>query len=44
MTAYELFSNIREAYSQEFRERKRKDKDKGENPYKSMRREMGLPD
>ena len=40
--AYELFTNTREAYRQDWKDQKRKEKDKWVNPYESMKRQMGI--
>jgi hypothetical protein len=42
MLAYELFVQTRDAYRQEWRERRRKKEEKGTNPYEAMKRQMGL--
>jgi hypothetical protein len=44
MLAFELFNNTRDAYRMEEMDKKKKQKDKGDNPYQTMRRQMGLPD
>jgi hypothetical protein len=42
MLAYELFEQTRGAYRQEWREKHRKNEEKGANPYEAMKRQMGL--
>jgi len=41
MMAFELFTQTRDAYRDEWKEDQRKQKDKGINPYEAMKRQMG---
>ncbi len=42
MTAGRLFHTTIEKYREEWREKKHKEKEKGVNPYKAMKAQMGL--
>ena len=40
--AFEMFTNTREAYRQEWKDLQRKKKEKPPNPYEQMKLQMGL--